>query len=339
MSRAELSKRTDATVALIDDFLPDGAPVAVVVIKQRYAVDGRSLGAVPGAEIRRVDVPWDDAAPGSPKLPTDLALFKPSTDVVVSGEAVARDEAPSTSLDVFVEVGPVSRALRVTGTRVWYESVGVMQLTAPEPFTRVPLSWELAWGGSDRDEGAGRFVEDPRNPYGRGVALDARRLKHRPGPQIEAPGEPITTHHTGATPVGVAATTSLMAHRRRLAGTMDARWEREQMPLRPRDFDMRFFQCAAPGLVTPEPLVGGERVRMMNLSPEGPLEFELPRVSFAVWGRTDAGRTEYRTTLDTVLLLPGERAAELVWRARVPIPPGASGRLRAVQVYEREVLR
>lgn len=339
MSRVVLSARTDAAVELVDDFLPDGAPVIVVVIKQRFVVDGRGMGAVPGAEVRRVDVPWDDAAPGSPRLPTDLALFKPSTDVIVSGEAVARDESPVTSLDVFMEVGPVARALRVTGTRVWYESLGVMQLTPPERFTRVPLSWELAWGGSDRDEGSGRFVEDPRNPYGRGVALDPRRLRHRPGPQIEDPAAPITTHHAGVAPVGVAATTALMAHRRRLAGTMDARWEREQMPLRPRDFDMRFFQCAAPGMVTPEPLVGGERVRLHNLSPHGPMEFELPRMSFAVWGRTEVARTEYRTTLDTVLLLPGERAAELVWRTRVPIPPGGSPRLRSVQVYEREVLR
>lgn len=339
MSRIELSARTGATVSLMEDFLPDGAPVAVVVIKQRYVVEGRALGAVPGAEIRRVDMPWDEDAPGSPRLPSDVALAKPGTDVVVSGYAVARDEAPTASLDVFVEVGPVARALRVTGTRVWYESLGAMRLTPPEPFTRVPLSWELAWGGRESDPVSGRYAEDARNPYGRGVHIDPRSLKHRPGPQIEDPADPVLDARTGATPAGVAATTPLMRHRRAYAGTMDARWERERMPLRPSDFDLRFYQCAAPGLATEAPLVGGERVRMMNLSPDGPMEFELPRTSFAVWGRADAGRVAYRAPMDTVLLLPTERAVEVVWRARVPIPPGALGRLRAVQVVEREVIR
>lgn len=337
MNRIELSTRTDATVSLVDDFLPDGAPVSVVIVKQRFGVfDGAAL-PVPGAEILLVDTPWDAERPGSPKLPSDLALLKPSTDVIVCAEAVARGAAEVTTLDAHVSVGDVARTLRVHGPRVWYESLGVMQLTPPERFTRVPLKWELAWGGRDADPATGRTAEDPRNPYGRGVCVDPARLRHQPGPQIELPELPITSHLAAVEPVGVAASSPLMLHRRRLAGTMDARWQRERMPLRPNDFDLRFHQCAAPGMVSPAPLVGGERVRMVNLSPGGPMEFSLPRRSFAVWGRTDAARVEYRCALDTVVLLPGEGALEMVWRTRVPIPPGSAPRLRAVQVYEREV--
>lgn len=339
MTRVELNTRTDATVRLVDDFMPDGSPVKVVIIKQRFIINGRDVDAAGGAELRLTDLPWEPDDPGSPKLPSDLALMKPSTDVIVIGDAVSRDEAPAASLDVFASVGPVSRLMRVHGTRVWYESLGLMQLTPPERFTRVPLRWELAWGGRDEDPATGRVEEDPRNPYGRGACLDGSRLLHRPGPQIEDPALPITTHRAEVIPVGVAASSPLMLHRRRLAGTMDQRWQRERMPLRPNDFDMRFHQCAAPGMVSPAPLVGGEPVRLVNLSPRGALEFSLPRLAFAVWGRTDDARTEYRATLDTVLILPSEDALEMVWRTRVPIPAGSGARLRAIQVYAREVLR
>ena len=148
----ELSTRTEALVRLVDDLLPDGAPVKVVVIKQRYQVVAGVAEPVPGAALRLVDEPWEPGTAGSPKLPSDLALCKLGTDVIVSGEAMARDGAAVTELDVFVSVGPVSRSLRVTGTRVWYDAFGGMALTPPEPFTALPLRWELAWGGTDHDE-------------------------------------------------------------------------------------------------------------------------------------------------------------------------------------------
>lgn len=335
----ELSTRTGALVRLVDDLLPDGAPVKVLVIKQRYLIVAGVAEPVPGAELRLVDEPWEPGTTGSPKLPSDLALCKLGTDVIVSGEAMARDGASVTSLDVFVAAGPVSRALRVTGTRVWYESFGGMQLTPPEPFTAVPLRWELAWGGTDHDEATGRLAEDPRNPYGRGATLSADRLRHRPGPQIEDPAAPIVVHDTALVPVGIAATTARMAHRRSFAGTLDDDWQRTRMPLRPRDFDLRYFHAAAPGLTTERPLRGDERVQVVNMSRQGALDFALPRASFGVQARTDLGRTAYRADLDTVLLLPNESALELVWRSRIPLSPGNGPRLRAVQVFEREVIR
>lgn len=339
MNRIELQTRTDAAVTLVDDFLPEGDPVSVVIVKQQYYLHRGVAEPVPGASVAWVDTPWPDDAEGagSPMLPSDLALHKPSTDVVVSAEAMSPAGEMVRTLDVLVSVGPVSRALRVTGPRVWYEAFGVMAPTPPEPFTRLPLRWEHAWGGCDTDAATGRFAEDARNPYGRGVCLEARRLVHTPAPRIEDPAAPVL-HHVGPNaPVGVSATTPRMAHRRALVGTMDDRWQRTRMPLRPTDFDLRFFQCAAPGLVTPSPLVGGEAVRLVGLSADGPMAFALPRASFAVWGITDARRTEYRVSLDTVILQPNTRTLALVWRTRVPIPPGSAPRLRAVQVYAREV--
>lgn len=333
--RPELSTRTTATVELIEDFAPDGTPTFVVVMKQRYGVSAQGVvWPLPGAEILKVDVPWDpDAALSSVRFPSDLAYEKRATDVMVVGEAVARDEAPSRSLDVVVSVGELSHVVTVTGTRVWYEGAVGLALTPPEPFTRVPLRWELAWGGSDPISGR----VDPRNPYGRGVAADSRALVHQPGPQIEDPRSPIHSASAHNLPAGVAPVSPASSWRLAFAGTMDGRWQRERMPLRPLDFDPRFFQQSAPGLTNEGHLHGGERVRLGNLSVTGPIEFDLPRASFAVFSRTDNTRAEHRAALDTVLLRPTEGLCELTWRARVAVPPRPD-RLRAVQVYEREVI-
>lgn len=68
------------------------------------------------------DVPWDEDHPeaSSIRFPADLSPAKPSTDVVVVGDAVTPDEAPRTGSTCWCAWAP-SRALRVFGTRVWYE--------------------------------------------------------------------------------------------------------------------------------------------------------------------------------------------------------------------------
>lgn len=335
MKPPEVNRRTTATVEPVVEFGPDGAPLVVVIIKQRYEIGpSHPPRSVAGATVARVDEPWDEDAPlSSVKTPGDLGLYKPGTDVVVIGEAVSRDEQPVRSLDVLVEVGPVSKALRVTGTRVWYRGAFDVVLTEPEPMTRVPLRWELAYGGTDDDPP--RHATDSRNPVGRGVAVSPERLIHQPGPQIEDPADLIEGHASRPVPAGVGAVAAHSSWRSRYAGTMDDAWQRERMPLRPLDFDLRHHQVAAPGLVTPEHLRGGEPVRLLNLTPYGPLAFALPSVSFGVWGVTDERETAYRVALDTVVIRPGDGLLDLTWRTNIPLPRPARG-LRSIRVVEKE---
>lgn len=336
MKPPEINRRTSATVQAVVEFGPDGAPLVVLLIKQRYEISsGRPPMRLPGAEIAFVDEPWDDAPLSSVKTPSDLGLYKPGTDVVVIGEAVSRDAAPVPWLDVLVSVGPVAQALRVCGTRVWYRGAGGIVPTPPEPMVRVPLRWELAWGGTDDDPP--RHAVDARNPVGRGVAVSAERLVHRAAPQIEDPAHPIEDASDRPVPVNVGAVSAHSAWRARYAGTMDDAWLRERMPLRPRDFDLRHHQVAAPALITPTHLRGGEPVRLHNLCVTGPLAFALPSVSFGVWGVTDERETAYRVALDTVVIRPTERLLDLTWRTNIPLPRPARG-LRSIRVIEKDRL-
>lgn len=329
-----LSRSTSATVDLLPALAGDGGALWVVVIKQRFTIGPRGLRRVPGAVIRRVDELWEPDAPqSSVRFPSDACPGKPGADVVVVGSAIAPTGAPVRELEVVVRVGPLQRALRVTGLRVWYRGASGLALTPPEPFDEVPLRWEFAWGGCDFSDPKGAVAE-PRNPVGRGVTGDPERLVHQPGPQIEEVGQPITRHPRRMTPAGVAAVAPHWEPRLGWAGTMDARWEEERMPLPPLDLDERHHLVAAPGLSTPRPLAGGEEVELRNLALGGPLRFRLPRLAFgvaAIGGRRE--RVDHRPSLDTALLLPGERAIELTWRT---VLRAAGHEPRDVLVFEKE---
>jgi hypothetical protein len=328
-----------AHVELVPQIGMDGAILLLVLIKQRFYVhpDGR-LDRVPGAQPVLADEPWegDDPEKSSIKLPSDVCLRKPSTDVIVVGSAMAPERRRVRELDVLARVGTIERLLRVTGTRVWYRGAAGLALSAPEPFDEVPLRWEQAWGGADHSDPA-RPLEEPRNPVGRGVTRNPAALLHQPGPQIEDPREPITGVGGRPAPMGVGAIGRAWMPRRQYAGTMDETWKKERMPLLPADFDDRFNQAAPPEQIAREPLRGGERVQMLNLCADGGIQFDLPRLHFFVGARLlPGGMTEHRSTLDTVLLQPNERLVDLTFRAVVPLPRPAA-RLDYVQVHEMEL--
>ncbi|MBX3276029.1 MAG: DUF2169 domain-containing protein [Sandaracinaceae bacterium] len=312
----------------------DGTRSVAVVVKQRFAWNDRGVVVrTDGATVEPVDVPWPDGQ--SPKIPSDLCLRKPSTDVVVSGHAVAPRPAPF--FDVHVSVGPVAKSLRVFGLRSWHGSARTMKPSDALPTERVPLMWEHAFGGMDVSDPE-RAVVDHRNPYGTGLVCDPKTLEGAPVPQIEDPTDLIRSSRSRPKPAGVAACASHFEPRRSLAGTFDQRWQDVRMPLFPVDYDPRFQQVAVPELVTPAPLIGNERVRLLNLGHAGAIELQLPRLVFQVDAHTDRGVTHHRPMLDTVLLLPDDRQLDMVWRTALPLRRGPT-RVREVFVFEKRVLQ
>ncbi|MCA9606948.1 MAG: DUF2169 domain-containing protein [Myxococcales bacterium] len=334
MSLPEISSRLSCALDRFEIFDRDGARAMAVVIKQRFIWNERgALERMSGAQIEPVDVPWPDGQ--SPMIPADRCLFKPSTDVVVSGHAVA--PRPVESLDVHVSVGPVSKSLRVFGVRTWYRSAFGAKPSDPLPFDRLPLMWEHAYGGMDVSDPE-NAVSDDRNPYGSGLASDADSLEGQPVPRIEDPTDLIHSSRSRPKPAGIAACASHFEPRRSYAGTFDQRWLDTRSPLFPEDYDPRFEQVAVPELVTPSPLIGNEPVRLLNLGHPGAIELRLPRLVFQVDALADSGTTNRRPVLDTVLILPDDRHLDMVWRTSLPLRRGAA-RIRDVFVYEKKVLR
>ncbi len=333
MKPPSLNLQTSAAVALQPQVGLGGEVLQVVMIKQRYAFEAGAVWPVPGAEVLLVDKLWSDDPAGSIKVPGDLSLAKPGTDVVVVGSAMSPGGVPVAALDVEVRVGALRKALRVFGRRVWFDGAVGLELSPAQPFVSQSLRWEDAWGGSESRDGAS--AHDPRNPFGRGVAIDPSSLRHREGPSVEDPADLIMHHASNPHPAGVAAVSPMVPPRSQRAGTMNQRWLDERFPLRPSDFDPRFFQCAVPELTSPAPLTGGEAVSLVGLHPTGEQVFRLPRRAFFVGAEVDGAAAEHPPRLDTVVIHPNDLFLDLTWRSVIPTPR-PERRLRAVFVYDKE---
>jgi hypothetical protein len=334
-----LSKATEATVELLPQMTGTGEEVVVTVVKQRFQLTPAGKTArVPGAKVNVTDVPWDEDEPeiSSVRLPSDLCVHKPATDVIVAGSAIARGHARVRQIDVGLRVGAMQRVLRVFGRRVWYRRLTGIVLSDPEPFEQVPLRWEYAWGGRDESDPE-KPLEEPRNPVGRGVAREPASLIGAPGPAIEDIAHLVSSSRSSPPPAGVGPIGRHWMPRRKYAGTYDEAWKKTRMPLPPADFDPRFDQSAPPDQIAKGYLRGGEPVGLHNLCADGPLVFELPRLAFFVGSRLDGKLVEHRTAMDTLVLFPDERAFEMTWRAAVPVPR-RTFRLEAIQVHEKRLL-
>lgn len=342
MDPPTLNKQTNAAVEVVPSFHEyDGTYCAVVLVKERFKVDRRGrVARTEDAEVRIADELWDPDAPdaSSIKYPSDLCQNKPSTDVIVVGEAIPPGRQPVPQMQVELRAGPVHKILQVFGPRAWYDAVGRLALTKPEPFESMPIRWERAFGGADYETDPDRPLEEPRNPCGRGLVADPDELLGTEGPNIELPGDRVESQRSRPAPAGFGPIGRNFEPRRNYSGTFDELWMEERMPLLPLDFDQRFHQVAPPDQVTREPLRGGETVEVTGMHAEGRVLFQLPRLRFFIGVRDLEGLTEHPPQIDTLLLEPNDRAFEMTWRSLVPLPRESS-RLRYVQVNEKRLVR
>jgi hypothetical protein len=309
-----------ASVFLSPD--PDGVDTLYAVVKGTFALDapldaaGEPPPAAEQVPVTASPEHWGDPATSSFKAASDIYLLKPATDVLLVGHAHAPNGRPTTWMDVGLAVGPIRKAVRVFGDRVWLHDV-VWAPSAPAPFTKMPLVWERAFGG--REEVDGVPYEEPRNPVGAGF-----RSAQGPGPQpgmplpnLEDPTDPVTSWKAG-TPACFAPICAHWVPRRQWAGTYDERWVKERAPYLPTDFDPRFFQLAPPDQIAPGYLAGGEPVELHGISPWGPVRFALPRVAVDVTFVVDGAEQPRPTVMDTVIIDADTARLMLVWRAALP---------------------
>jgi hypothetical protein len=240
----------------------------------------------------------------------DLALPKPTTDIVLNCTAYAPLGRPSTSFLASIRVGPIQKTLRVVGNRWWKNGASGGTPSTMEPVTRVPVVYERAYGGYDRtDPDPARQRMDSRNPCGRGVVAQLHNRIGQPLPNFEYPDKDI--EKTG--PAGFGALDSFWSPRREYAGTYDKAWEEKRLPLLPLDWDPRALLCAPPDQRPDDYLRGGEIVELTNLTPAGRLSFRLPRVYLTFETRVRQRTEAHRSHLATVIIEPDFPRVIMVW--------------------------
>jgi len=318
----EIANRTPFLAGIAASLDRDGVDWANVSVKGTFAIEpGASLPvAARQVPLWEGDQHWADPAASGIRYGSDLGPAKTGTDVALLGHAHARGGL-ARQADVGLQVGPLRKVVRVFGDRKWTRAALGWVASPPVEFEKVPLVWERAYGGLDESDPKKAAVE-ARNPVGTGFAAHStkERLEGLALPNLEDLRQLITAWNTRPPPACFGFIGPHWEPRRRLGGTYDETWQKERLPLLPRDFDEAFHSAATPELVARPHLLGGERVTVVGASPGGDLSFALPRVALSVTAWVRGQSSVHRPVLDTVVIEPDEKRISLTWRASFPCP-------------------
>jgi hypothetical protein len=331
---------------------PQGGYILSVLVKRTFDIVPNSE-CLPAQEDRPLlpsDVHWDSPMNSSVRYESDFIPFKPGTDVVLNGSVHAPNGVPTLSCTASLQIGDRRKAIGVVGDRAARYVEGASPIfTEPVPFTTMELRYERAYGGTDVFSDSTVPYPYPRNPLGRGFAVrnTKQSVENLPLPNLEDPAAPLAPDRlcledfrqweTQPTPAGFGWIGKAWRPRALLAGVMPADRpveqelreayakllsEEEREPYLRNglpDLDFRFFNGASPGLVM-ERVAAGETVMTENLSPEGYLDFTLPRATPRIGLDIGGGVQEPAVVLHTVMIRMDERQVDLLWRAAVPYP-------------------
>lgn len=210
----KLLNETPHAANMLRSEVKDDLLFAAVIAHVRYAVDeagalteqaGSGDDLLP-AQIR-LQVLEDDYG----HLQADELVGRSGTDVIVLGDAVA--EAPVEQLTVRVEAGPYGHEVAVYGDRLWEPGAGGLKPSAPEPFDRMPLSCDRAYGGQVETELGTEAYQI--NPRGKGFYTDEQQARGGPLPNLEDPQNPIQRWSDRPAPAGVGPRPDRMMHMER----------------------------------------------------------------------------------------------------------------------------
>jgi len=188
---------------------PSGRELLVVVIKGTFVLPK------PGEQVRLADAQLPllmaDTFTGEPGFSApvneiDFAPRKHACDVLLIGSAYAPEGKQVARMRAGLRVGTMQKVFEVVGNRVWQAGLTSISASAPQPFTQMPISYDLAFGGADRHS------EDERehdaylpNPVGRGWHKHLKNawVDGTPLPNIEEVGQEVTSPSGSYKPVAL----------------------------------------------------------------------------------------------------------------------------------------
>ena len=311
-----------AELQLLQD--EDGRDILVVYVKATYVIepDGKVRLREKQISVNPAGEYFGEPGKSSLKYAPECAFAKLTTDVVLVGHAHAPEQYPTTQLDVSLRVGALQKTVRVFGDRVWEKGFFGWRMSEPQPFTKMPLVYERAFGGKDVSHADEKNHEyELRNPLGVGLiakksAIDAPL----PLPNLEDPKQRIQRPTDRPTPAGFGCIAPDWHPRLPLAGTYDEAWQQQRLLLLAKDFNHGFFNAAAQDLMAPAFMTGSEDVEIINATPQGKLVFRLPGQSPHVYlDMSGESEQDLQVTLDTVTINTDENITVLLWRASVSV--------------------
>ena len=151
----ELLNATRMAAAYNVGLEPSGRELLVVVIKGTFRIP--QPGEPPerfALHEQQMPLVMADTFTGTPGLSAtayeaDFAPRKTSCDILCNGSAYAPNGRPVARVEAGIRVGGWKKRLVVIGARHWDCRFGTMRVTSPQPFEKQPISYDVAFGGTD----------------------------------------------------------------------------------------------------------------------------------------------------------------------------------------------
>jgi hypothetical protein len=294
----------------------NGATILRIVLKAGYEItaDGHLQVAAKQPEAIMEDKYWGKPGESSVRYESDITLDQPYTDLIINGHAYAPNGRPVEEMDVYAAYqGRLLKRLHVTGDRLWQKGTFGWSMTSPEPFIKMPIVYDRAYGGSDAKG------SEPRNRVGTGYSSSFNNdFEGTPVPNIEFPDQLINNLKDKPHPAGFGVISKNWEPRLFFAGTYDEAWLKDRFPLLPHDFDSRFFQSVAPDQWISRPQ-GGEIIDVRGMTPDGILRFSLPSCHIDLTLNYTDHTEQKPMDLDNILIESDERRLILTWHASADI--------------------
>jgi uncharacterized protein YjbI with pentapeptide repeats len=267
--------------------------------------------------------------------PVDEVMPKLRGEVLLAGHAYAPKGKPVAEMAVRVCVGGVDKRLRVIGEREWmYGLLPWYRVTQPQPFTRMPLVYERAFGGN------GHLANPDGCGYARGRLPGLAGSSHGVMPNVEYPQTPVKAPWKRYRPAGFGAIDMRWEPRKNKHGTFDQRWLERDAPGLAENVDWSLFNVAPEDQWLPDALQGGECYRLEGVHPELPvIEGALPTAHARAFvlrqGKNADAAEEVPLRMDTVWFLPDHGIGIVIYHGQTGIDDSDALDISAVMIgYE-----
>lgn len=304
---------------------PSGRELLVVVVKGTFVLPTQGEQAQLHAE--QLPLVMADTFTGEPGLTAlvyevDFAPRKRACEVLLIGSAHAPEGHQVTRVHVGLRVGPMKKSFDVVGDRVWEAGVTGIGASMPQYFSRMPVSYDLAFGGADRySEDESEHDAYLSNPVGRGwhKHLKTAWVDGTSLPNTEEVGKIVNSPSDRYKPMALGPLGRGWSQRARFAGTYDQQWLDDVFPFLPKDFDERYYQAAPEDQQLPVPK-GTMEVMLSGFTSDGVRQFMLPHFEAPVHVFPRAGgREDHVAKLDTIVFEPDAERFTMTWRVARPL--------------------
>lgn len=315
-----LTNRTPFAAKILPTSDEKGEAQRVVVVKGTFDFDGTVLPTERQIPIFAIDQRFagiDSAI----RFESDDVPRKAFLDVIANVVAYAPNGKGVDAFDAALKIGSAVRSIRVFGPRSWRRRAGVLiNLETHGSVTRLPISYELAFGGKDPKNVDNFF---PMNPIGLGFG-ESPPLAGLPLPQIEHPETLIRAISDRPEVAGFGAVEKWWQPRISLYGTSppeqkDGAGLPQAMP---PDFNPRAWNAAPRSLQFPlNHFDVSSEIGMVNLSAQSETGFRIPSAQPNVGVQRGGEIIEHSPRFDTVIFEPELNHVVLIWRVAVHVSP------------------